>query len=66
MQAMNKVPGGEGRRGKSFDFNKDTRTADAKAKLDDIAQQTSGMDRYVIELQGFTDKSGSPIFTTRF
>lgn len=45
-----------------FDFNKDTLTADAKAKLDEIAQQTSGMDRYVIELQGFTDKTGSPTY----
>jgi len=44
------------------DFNKDTLTADAKAKLDEIAQQTSGMDRYVIELQGFTDKTGSPTY----
>ncbi len=45
-----------------FDFNRDTLTADAKAKLDDIAQQTSGMDRYVVELQGFTDKTGSSTY----
>jgi len=45
-----------------FDFNKDTLTADAKAKLDDIAQQAAGMERYVIELQGFTDKTGSSTY----
>jgi len=45
-----------------FDFNKDTLTDDAKAKLDAIAMQASGMERYVIELQGFTDKSGSATY----
>src|SRR5271154_3429538 len=39
-----------------FDVNKDTLTPDAKQKLDEIASQVSGMDRYVIEVQGFTDK----------
>jgi outer membrane protein OmpA-like peptidoglycan-associated protein len=42
-----------------FDFNKDTLTAEGKAQLDDLAHQAMGLDRYVIELQGFTDKSGS-------
>jgi outer membrane protein OmpA-like peptidoglycan-associated protein len=42
-----------------FDFNKDTLTAEGKAQLDDLAHQAMGLERYVIELQGFTDKSGS-------
>lgn len=45
-----------------FDFNKDTLTADGKAQLDDLARQAMGLDRFVIELQGFTDKSGSPTY----
>jgi outer membrane protein OmpA-like peptidoglycan-associated protein len=61
MQAMNKFQVAK-EDAVLFDFNKDTLTADAKAKLDDIAQQTSGMERYVIELQGFTDKTGSPTY----
>lgn len=42
-----------------FGFGKDTLTAEGKAQLDELAKQVSGMDRYVIEVQGFTDKSGS-------
>jgi outer membrane protein OmpA-like peptidoglycan-associated protein len=45
-----------------FDFNKDTLTDEGKAQLDELATQAKGMDRYVIELQGFTDKSGSPTY----
>jgi outer membrane protein OmpA-like peptidoglycan-associated protein len=45
-----------------FDFNKDTLTAEGKAQLDDLAHQATGLDRYVIELQGFTDKTGSPTY----
>jgi len=45
-----------------FDFNKDTLTAEGKAQLDDLAHQATGLDRYVIELQGFTDKSGSSTY----
>ena len=58
VQAMNKFQVAK-EEAVLFDFNKDTLTAEARAKLDEIAQQTAGMDRYVIELQGFTDKSGS-------
>ncbi len=42
-----------------FGVNKDTLTAEAKQQLDALANQVSGMDRYVIEVQGFTDKTGS-------
>jgi outer membrane protein OmpA-like peptidoglycan-associated protein len=45
-----------------FDFNKDTLTDEGKAQLDNLAHQAVGMDRYVIELQGFTDKTGSPTY----
>ena len=33
---------------------------EAKALLDDFAKQVTGNDRYVVEVQGFTDKTGSP------
>jgi outer membrane protein OmpA-like peptidoglycan-associated protein len=33
---------------------------DAKKELDEFAQQASGLQRFVIEVQGFTDKTGSP------
>ena len=61
MQAMNKFQVAK-EDSVLFSFNQDKLTTDAKAKLDEIAQQATGMDRYVIELQGFTDKSGSPTY----
>lgn len=33
-------------------------TEEAKKELDDFAKQAEGLDRYVIEVQGFTDKTG--------
>ena len=42
-----------------FGFNNYTLTPEAKAQLDELAKQMNGMDRYVIEVQGFTDKVGS-------
>lgn len=41
-----------------FRFNRAELTPDAKAKLDQVIQQTGGMNRYVLEIEGFTDKSG--------
>ena len=35
-----------------------TLSPDAKQQLDDLAKQASTLDRYVIEVQGFTDKTG--------
>jgi outer membrane protein OmpA-like peptidoglycan-associated protein len=61
MQAMNKFQVAK-EDSVLFEFNQDKLTADGKAKLDEIAQQAKGMERYVIELQGFTDKSGSPTY----
>ena len=45
-----------------FGVNKKTLNDDAKAKLDDFGKSLSGMDRYVIEVQGFTDKTGDPAY----
>ncbi len=43
-----------------FDFNKTTLNEEAKAQLDEFAKQVASLDRYMIEVQGFTDKTGSP------
>jgi outer membrane protein OmpA-like peptidoglycan-associated protein len=42
-----------------FGFNQDTLTAEAKEQLDAMGNQAKGMNRFVIEVQGFTDKSGA-------
>jgi len=42
-----------------FGFNKKDLDKDAKAQLDQFSQSASGLDRYVIEVQGYTDKTGS-------
>lgn len=42
-----------------FAFGQSKLTDDSKQKLADFAQATQGLDRYVIEIQGFTDKVGS-------
>ncbi len=43
-----------------FTVNQAKLNDDAKAELDDIAKMAEGKDRFVIEVQGFTDKTGSP------
>ena len=45
-----------------FAFNSDKLTSDGKAQLDDFANQVKGVDRFVVEVQGFTDKSGSTVY----
>jgi len=45
-----------------FGFNQDTLTKEAKAQLDEIGNQVKGVNRYVLEVQGFTDKSGSSVY----
>jgi len=35
-------------------------TPESKKELDEFAQQTQGLQRYMVEVQGFTDKTGSP------
>jgi outer membrane protein OmpA-like peptidoglycan-associated protein len=42
-----------------FDVDKTSLTPEAKQMIDDLAKMTAGGDRYMIEVQGFTDKSGS-------
>jgi len=41
-----------------FGVDKDVLGADAKQSLDELAKQATTLDRFVIEVQGFTDKSG--------
>jgi len=43
-----------------FPVNQYKLSDDAKAQLDEIAGSTSSLERYVIEVQGFTDKTGTP------
>jgi outer membrane protein OmpA-like peptidoglycan-associated protein len=43
-----------------FNVNQAKLSDEAKAQLDDIANSTNGLGRYVIEVQGFTDKTGTP------
>jgi outer membrane protein OmpA-like peptidoglycan-associated protein len=45
-----------------FGLNKRTLDKDAKEKLDDFGKSLSGMDRYVVEVQGFTDKTGDATY----
>lgn len=42
-----------------FGFNKAALTPDAKSRLETVAQQAAGINRYVVEVEGFTDKSGN-------
>jgi outer membrane protein OmpA-like peptidoglycan-associated protein len=48
-----------------FAVNRWSLTDDAKAQLEELAKTTGGLDRYVIEVQGFTDKSGSTMINER-
>jgi outer membrane protein OmpA-like peptidoglycan-associated protein len=41
-----------------FEFNSDKLTPEGKSQLDGLANQTKAMDRFIVEVQGFTDKSG--------
>jgi outer membrane protein OmpA-like peptidoglycan-associated protein len=45
-----------------FNVGQDKLTADAKQQLDELAKQATTLDRYVIEVQGFTDKTGSATY----
>jgi outer membrane protein OmpA-like peptidoglycan-associated protein len=48
-----------------FPVNQYKLDEDAKAQLDDLAKAATGMDRYMIEVQGFTDKSGTADINAR-
>jgi OOP family OmpA-OmpF porin len=41
-----------------FGFNKATLSPESKAKLEQVVQKVSGLTRYAIEVEGFTDKTG--------
>ena len=41
-----------------FGVNRWTLSKEEKEKLDEFAKAADGLDRYVIEVQGFTDKTG--------
>jgi outer membrane protein OmpA-like peptidoglycan-associated protein len=61
MQAMNKFTMSTSE-AVLFGFNQDTLNDEGKAQLDTIAKQATGLDRYVIEVQGFTDKTGDATY----
>lgn len=48
-----------------FAVNRWSLTDDAKAQLEELAKSADGLDRYVIEVQGFTDKTGSSTINER-
>ena len=45
-----------------FGLNRKTLSDEAKAQLDSFAQSLSGLGRYVVEIQGFTDKTGPAVY----
>ena len=45
-----------------FAFNSDKLTSEGQAQLEEVAHQAKGIDRFMIEVQGFTDKSGSTTY----
>jgi outer membrane protein OmpA-like peptidoglycan-associated protein len=45
-----------------FAVNSDKLTSEGQAQLEDLANQAKGMDRFIVEVQGFTDKSGSAAY----
>jgi outer membrane protein OmpA-like peptidoglycan-associated protein len=42
-----------------FAVNRDALSDESKQQLEELAKQASGMERYVIEIQGFTDHTGA-------
>ena len=48
-----------------FNFGQSKLNKDAQAQLEELAKSVAGMDRYVIEIQGYTDKTGSPAFNEK-
>jgi len=45
-----------------FKFNRADLTAEDKQTLDNVAQNLSSMKHYVVEVQGFTDRTGSKLY----
>ncbi len=48
-----------------FAVNSSNLTDDAKAQIEELAKSADGLDRYVFEVQGFTDKTGTPTINER-
>jgi len=48
-----------------FPVNRYELSDDAKAQLDEVAKSVAGLERYMIEVQGFTDKTGTPAINER-
>jgi outer membrane protein OmpA-like peptidoglycan-associated protein len=48
-----------------FNFGQSKLNKDAQSQLEQLARTVAGMDRYVIEIQGYTDKTGSPTFNEK-
>jgi OmpA-OmpF porin, OOP family len=45
-----------------FGFNRSTLTKDEQAKLDDALQKINGMKNYIIEVEGFADRTGDKAY----
>jgi len=45
-----------------FDLNASKLTPDAKEQLNNLSKDVTSQDRYLVEVQGFTDKTGDPIY----
>jgi outer membrane protein OmpA-like peptidoglycan-associated protein len=48
-----------------FAVNDSKLNDEAKTQLQELAKSAEGLDRYVVEVQGFTDKTGSPVINER-
>lgn len=45
-----------------FKVNSDKLSDEGKQQLDELAKQAQGMERFVVEIQGFTDKTGTATY----
>jgi len=45
-----------------FGFNRSTLTKDEQARLDDAVQKIGGMKNYIVEVEGFADRSGDQAY----
>jgi len=64
LQAMNKFQIAKSE-AVLFAFNSDKLTPEGKSQLDGLANQAKAMDRFVVEVQGFTDKSGDTSYNEK-
>ena len=45
-----------------FPLNASKLSTDAKDQLTSLSKEVTGQDRYIVEVQGFTDKTGNPVY----